>query len=154
MFGLFESLFGSDKKQQPERITDDVFGELFYEGSAWHGGMEINLFGKTYDLDVEILSDNEAPVNADQKEACRKILGNEKLSEEIVKVLQEEFPLDEFGPLEYDPVSLCFRQNGECGLIVFIGGKDEEGLGFGVTIFPEISFFGDDESYYSMVYFW
>lgn len=24
-------LFGSKKKQQPERITDDVLGELFYE---------------------------------------------------------------------------------------------------------------------------
>ena len=81
-----------------------------------------------------------------------KKLNNEKITAEIEKVLLAQFPAEEFGCLEYNPVSLCFRPNGDCALIVYIGGEDEEHYGFAVTVSPEISFYGDDESYYSMVY--
>ena len=54
----------------------------------------------------------------------------------------------------YKPEYLCFRPNGDCALIVYIGEKDEdEYLEYAISIFPKISFFGDEESYMSMVYF-
>ena len=148
MFGLFKS-----KKKQPKCVTDEVLGELYYEGTTWYGSVNFKLFGKTYNIDVDLITENEAPVNAAQKESYKKILNNDKIATEIEKVLQTQFPVEEFGCLEYCPVSLNFRPNGDCALIVYIGGKDEEHLGFAVTIFPEISFYGDDESYYTMVYF-
>ena len=127
-------------------------GEIFYEDPKWNGSADFKLFGKTYDLDVEMISENESPVTAAQKETYKKILNNEKITAEIEKVLLAQFPAEEFGCLEYNPVSLCFRPNGDCALIVYIGGEDEEHYGFAVTVSPEISFYGDDESYYSMVY--
>ena len=149
MFGLFKP----KKKQEPIRVTDELLGELFYEAPTWHGGMDLTLFGKTYDIDIDMISENDAPVNDAQKDSYKKILNNEKITAQIEKVLLAQFPAEEFGELEYDPVSICFRQNGDCALIVYIGGKDEEHMGFAVTIFPEISYYGDDEGYYSMAYF-
>lgn len=149
MFGLFRS----KKKHQPELVADELLGELFYDAPTWHGGMDFTLFGETYDIDVDMISENEAPVNDAQKESYKKILNNDKIASEIEKVLVAQFPAEEFGDLEYHPVSICFRPNGDCALIVYIGGKDEESFGFAVTIFPEISYFGDDSGYYTMAYY-
>ena len=68
MFGSF----GSKKKQKPELVTDEVLGEIFYEDPKWNGSADFKLFGKTYDLDVEMISENEAPVTAAQKESYKK----------------------------------------------------------------------------------
>ena len=116
--------------------------------------MDFKLFGETYDIEIEMISENDAPVNAAQKGSYLKILNNEQIAGEIENVLIAQFPAEEFGCLEYRPMSVCFRPNGDCALIVYIGGKDdEEHFGVAVTIFPEISYFGDEEGYYSMVYF-
>ena len=149
MFGSF----GSKKKQQPERVTDEVLGELYYEAPTWHGGMEFNLFGEAHEIDVEMISENDATVTDAQKGSYQKILNNEKIAAEIEKVLLTQFPAEEFGCLEYRPMSVCFRPNGDCALIVYIGGKDEEHFGFAVTIFPEINYYGDEEGYYTMAYY-
>ena len=87
MFGLFKS----KKKQQPKRITDELLGELYYEAPAWRGGMDFKLFGKTYDIDIEMISENDAPVNAAQKESYQKILNNDEITAEIEKVLLAQF---------------------------------------------------------------
>ena len=149
MFGLF----GSKKKQQPELVKDEVLGDLYYEAPTWHGRMGFKLFGETYEIDIDMISENDTPVTAAQKESYKKILDNEKITAEIEKVLIAQFPEDEFGCLEYEPVSICFRPNGYCALIVYIGGEDEEAFGYAVTIFPEISFYGDDAGYCTMAYF-
>ncbi|MBO6308500.1 MAG: hypothetical protein J6N70_06590 [Oribacterium sp.] len=149
MFGLF----GSKKKQQPERVTDEVLGELYYEAPTWHGGMKFKLFGETYVIDVEMISENDAPVTAAQKGSYKKILNNENIATEIEKVLLAQFPAEEFGRLEYRPMSVCFRPNGDCALIVYIGGEDEEHFGYAVTISPEISYYGDEAGYYTMAYY-
>ena len=150
MFGLFKS----KKKQQPKCVTDELLGELFYDAPAWKGGMDFKLFGETYDIEIEMISENDAPVNDAQKGSYQKILNNDEITAEIEKVLLAQFPAEEFGDLEYKPMSVCFRPNGDCALIVYIGGKDdEEHFGFAVTIFPEISYFGDEAGYYTMAYY-
>ncbi|MCR5540380.1 MAG: hypothetical protein K6F71_06100 [Ruminococcus sp.] len=68
MFGLFRS----KKKHQLELVADEVLGEILYENSMWYGGMDFTLFGKTYDIDVDMISENEAPVNDAQKESYKK----------------------------------------------------------------------------------
>ena len=150
MFGLFDS----KKKQQPERVTDEVLGEIFYENSMWYSSVDFKLFGKTYHIDIKMYSENGEPVTAAQKESYKKIINNEKIASEIENILQTEVPPEEYECLEYEPEYLCFRPNGDCALIVYIGEKeDDEYLEYAVTIFPEISYYGDEESYMSMVYF-
>lgn len=149
MFGLF----GSKKKQQPECVTDEVLGEIFYENSMWYSDADFKLFGEIYHIEIKMYSENEEPVTAAQKESYKKIINNEKIAGEIEKILRSEFSPEEYECLVYNPVSLCFRPNGDCALIVYIGEKDEEHMGFAVTIFPEISYYGDEESYMSMVYY-
>ena len=151
MFGLFCS---KKKKHQPELVTDEVLGEIFYENSMWYSSVDFILFGKTYRIDIKMFSQNEEPVTAAQKESYKKIINNEIIAREIEEVLHKEVPPEEYQCLEYKPEYLCFRPNGDCALIVYIGEKDEdEYLEYAVTIFPEISYFGDEESYMSMVYF-
>ena len=152
MFGLF----GSKKKKQPqfEHVTDDVLGEIYYDAPSWLGDMGFKLFGKTYNIEFKMDSENKEPVTAAQKESYKKIINNDTIVGEVEKVLRAQFPEEEFGCPVYEPMSLHFRPNGDCALIVYIGEEGGEDFGFAVNILPEVSFFGDEESYWSMVCFW
>lgn len=46
-------MFGFHKKQsqQPEKLTDEMAGELQYVNDTWLGGADFKLFGKVTDID-------------------------------------------------------------------------------------------------------
>lgn len=143
------------KKKQPESVIDETLGKIIYADSQWIGGADFKLFGITYNIDVEMYSENKEAVTNNQKEAYKKIINNDKLIENIENVLNANFPSSDFQCVQYKPLSLCIKENGDCALIISVGEKDDQfsRQSIAVSILPEIKYYGSDESYMSEVYF-
>lgn len=147
-------MFGFQKKQ-PEKVNDEVIGEIVYLDNSWGGTADFKLFGTVTEIDVDYLAPEKEPVSAEQRAAYQKIIGNDALAAKIEKILNEEFPADEYGELSYQPVSICIKRNGDCALIVAAGEGDDaySSRNVAVSIFPETKFYGSDEAYMSAYYF-
>ena len=143
------------KKKQPESVVDEILGKIIYTDSQWIGASEFKLFEISYSIDIEMYSENKEAVTNQQKETYKKIINNTEIVEYIENVLSTHFPTSDFRCVQYRPLSLCIKTNGDCALIVSVGEKEDQFFqqNVAISIFPEIKYYGSDESYMSEVFF-